>query len=241
MEINVHRLPAWPFWIIILDHKKHLWSNRIGRPLSSGMQSNPVCMVPVNYCMSELRAVISLSGVIQWIGCPGQGCRDGLLSSASGCSSTTAQTYLTCSAVWGGAVGAALPLCFLNYFFKGFSIFIVRQYQAHFTADSLVTLVLTVAPELHLYFQHLHCCKRKFYPVPSTPAASSCVCLCCCGHLCDCTGGWAGHMTLLGVQKASVNLSQVEKSSFCQDSWLILPCWNWSLGMLHQHSRIIFN
>lgn len=58
-----------------------------------------------------------------------------------GCSSTTAQTYLTCPCTLGWGCGGCvlppppLPLCFLSYFFKVFFIFIGRQHHAPSTAD----------------------------------------------------------------------------------------------------------
>lgn len=185
--------------------------------------------------------------MIQWIDCPGQGCRDELLFTGSGCSATAAQTYLNCPCCLGWGSGS---VCCSSY---PSTLFSELLFQGFFDFHSEVVsgplrCWLIVVPELHLHFLCLHnpvllqkevlsctlCSCPLQLPAPERVCAGVGICV-------TAQGVGLGTWPCWGFKKASVKLSQVERSSFCQDSWLILPCWNCSLEMLHQHSRIIFN
>lgn len=183
---------------------------------------------------------------MQWIDCPGQGCCRGLLSSGLGCSSTTAQTYWTCPCTlgWGCGGVCCFPLSLHSVFWVIFFKFFWFSYWGSIKPPPLLTHGGTRIALVH--FQHLHnlallqkeilsctlCSCPIQLPVP--------VCVCAAVGICvTALGLGLGAWPCWGLKKASVKLSQVEKSSICQDSWLFLPCWNCSLQMLHQHSRII--
>lgn len=116
--------------------------------------------------------------MIWWIDCPGQGCSDELLSSGSVCSSTTAQTYLTCPC----SLGWGCSTLFSELLFQGFFDFHSEA------ASSPLHCWPRVVPGLHLHFQHLHNLALLQKEVLS---CTLCSCSSSCQYLCVFVLVWA--------------------------------------------------